>query len=209
METIRRDAAGMPYRLVFLGDYVDRGEASAQVIGYLVGLKDAGENDVILLQGNHEQAMLDFIAAPEETLSWIEWGGAQTLESYGIENVLDRPPEVLRDELVDRLPDEHFSFLMGLQSWYRAGDYVFVHAGMKPGVALEEQSDADLLWIREEFFRANPAGFGDICIVHGHTPHEETPLDLGWRINVDTGAFWTGHLTAVALSGTSRYFLST
>lgn len=209
MAMIRADAGGIPHRIIFLGDYVDRGDSSAQVIDYLIALKRDRGNRVVLLKGNHEQAMLDFIAAPDETFNWIDWGGAQTLESYGIADVMEQSPETLRDQLIEKLPDDHFKFLMELETWYEAGDYIFVHAGMRAGLPLHQQREQDLLWIRDAFFDLKPGTFGDTCIVHGHTPHEETPLDAGWRINIDTGAVWTGRLTAVVLEGTERRYLST
>lgn len=208
MERIDRDA-DMPHRIIFLGDYVDRGETSADVLEHLITLKRERGDDIVLLRGNHEQAMLDFIAAPEETVSWIEWGGGATLQSYGIDKVVGEDPEDLRDRLIERLPDSHFRCLMDLANWHVEGDYIFVHAGMRAGIPLEQQREEDLLWIRNAFFEQKPGAFGQTCIVHGHTPNEDTPLDVGWRVNVDTGAVWTGKLTAVALEGTHRRFIST
>ena len=151
--------------------------------------------------------MLDFIADPIGLETWIDWGGRETLESYGLVNVHDRSPEGLRDELVERLPDAHFHFLMNLPAWHRAGDYVFVHAGLRPGIALEQQRVQDMLWIREEFYASNADDWNKMCIVHGHTP-QNTPENLSWRINVDTGAFRSGTLTAVVLEGSERRFLT-
>lgn len=209
LSLIRQDARNRPHRVIFLGDYVDRGPASAAVIERLIELKARRGDDIVFLKGNHEQAMLDFIAAPAETASWINWGGDKTLESYGLDDIEHRAPEDLRDLFIERLPDSHFMFLMDLPLWHREGGYTFVHAGMKAGLPVEEQREKDLLWIRDPFLYAAPLAFGETCIVHGHTPDEQTPLDLGWRINIDTGAVWTGRLTAVVLDGTERRFLST
>ncbi len=195
------------HQVIFLGDYVDRGNDSAGVLDRLIAF---GEKypETIFLKGNHEQAMLDFLAVPEETESWIDWGGQQALESYGIENVLTSSPSDLRDALADLLPDEHFNFLLNLALLYQDGDYVFVHAGLKPGRPIEQQRERDLLWIRGEFYNADGEEWTGKCIVHGHTPQNK-PENISWRINVDTGAFSSGNLTAVILDGTIRRFIST
>ncbi|MGV6801572.1 MAG: metallophosphoesterase family protein [bacterium] len=194
-------------QLIFLGDYVDRGAESCGVIDTLLALQ-ARFPDTIFLRGNHEQAMLDFLADPDAMASWLEWGGDTTLESYGIQSVARRSPLDLRNELAEKLPSAHFDFLMDLKNYYQSGDYIFVHAGLRAGVPLEEQSERDLLWIRGQFFDSGPVPWGHNCIVHGHTP-EEIPVNESWRINIDTGAFWTGQLTALALEGRQRRFLHT
>lgn len=202
-----RKGTRLARQFVFLGDYVDRGPASADVLNYLIELQQGPENTVFL-RGNHEQAMLDFIAEPEAMANWIDWGGAETLLSYGIEGAQSRTPTDLRDELIERLPASHFNFLLGLQSIYECQDYIFVHAGLRSDTPLENQLDRDLLWIREAFFNSDPAQWTGRCIVHGHTP-VDFPEDAGWRINVDTGAVWTGMLSCVVLEGPTRRFLRT
>lgn len=199
-------ARDVAVRLVFLGDYIDRGPDSAGVVGRLAALK-AARPDSVFLKGNHEAAMLDFLAHPEEGKAWLDWGGMETLESYGVPSPWAKPPAALASELLDRLPGVHGSFLAGLALSHSAGDYFFVHAGVRPGVALDAQAEDDLLWIRGAFHDAKPAERPDKVIVHGHHP-VKTALDAGWRIAVDTGAVWTGVLTAVALEGETRRFIS-
>ncbi|MEM6650002.1 MAG: serine/threonine protein phosphatase, partial [Pseudomonadota bacterium] len=106
------------------------------------------------------------------------------------------------------LPDEHFQFLMDLKTSYQQEQYFFVHAGLHPDKPLEVQTERDLLWIRDEFFDEGEGQFPDIIIVHGHTPVKR-PDNLSWRINVDTGAVWSGKLTAAILEPKKRYFVST
>lgn len=152
--------------------------------------------------------MLDFLADPESMEGWLDWGGDTTLESYGVPSPLGRPLTDLRDDLADNLPDEHFTFLMNLKSFHQLGDYIFVHAGLRPGVPLAQQVDRDMLWIRDQFFRSGASWWNGNCIVHGHTPVED-PVNKSWHINTDTGAVWTGSLTAVVLEAETRRFLST
>ncbi|MEO1013772.1 MAG: metallophosphoesterase family protein [Pseudomonadota bacterium] len=195
-----------PKRLVFLGDYVDRGPASAEVIQRLISLQKE-EPKTVLLKGNHEAALLSFLEDPDRHDAWLEWGGVETMESYRVERPLARAPGDLAAELRDRMPDAHLRFLRGLRLSYEAGDYYFVHAGIRPGVALCDQDERDLLWIREAFHNAPASARPEKTIVHGHHPTRK-PLDQGWRIGVDTGAVWSGALSAVEIDGPSRRFIS-
>ncbi len=204
---IEAEAEDLKHQFVFLGDYVDRGANSAGVIDQLLAFGQKHPKTVFL-KGNHEEAMLDFLADPEGMEGWIEWGGLQTLESYGLASVDTRSPHSLRDELAEKLPDDHFRFLLDLGIYHEAGDYIFVHAGLRAGIALEQQSERDLLWIRGEFYNTSADDWGTRCIVHGHTP-QNSPINISWRINVDTGAFNSGKLTAVVLEGEDRRFVST
>ncbi|MBB5519691.1 metallophosphoesterase family protein [Amphiplicatus metriothermophilus] len=201
------DAGGARKRLVFLGDYVDRGPDSRGVLDRLAALKEA-EPDAVFLKGNHEEALLDFLEDPEGMSEWLDWGGAATLRSYGVAPEGDRAPAALAAALRARLPDAHRAFLRDLSLYEVAGDYLFVHAGLRPGLPLAEQKARDLLWIRDAFHNAPPHKRPDKVVVHGHHPVRR-PLDAGWRIDVDTGACFSGMLTAVVLEGTSRRFLST
>lgn len=197
-------------RLVFLGDYVDRGPASHAVIERLAALKEAppaGWRPPVFLKGNHEAALMDFLAAPDERPDWLDWGGVETLQSYGVEQVDRRAPHDLAEEFAARLPAAHRAFFDGLSLSYTAGDYFFAHAGVRPNVPLADQQEQDLLWIRGEFHRMAPEARPDKVVVHGHEP-QKRPLDAGWRICVDTGAVWSDVLTAVALEGASRRFIS-
>ena len=207
---VERLPEGVSPRLVMLGDYVDRGPGSRGVLDALVALKIDGGEAMVALKGNHEEAMLDFLNDPFTGAGWADHGGRETLISYGVTLPRQRndPNEWVkaRDELAAALPPEHLSFLQGLQTWTQMGDYLFVHAGVRPGIAIEDQEERDLLWIRADFLdspRASPH-----TVVHGHTPSDGPALGPG-RIGVDTGAYATGVLTAVRLEGENRSFIST
>jgi serine/threonine protein phosphatase 1 len=207
LQKINADAAGRKRRLIFLGDYVDRGASSSAVIDILLSIRSQ-EPDAVFLKGNHEEAILDFLDAPDRNEDWLHWGGDTTLESYGIEEIWSKSPARLAEELENKIPDAHLNFLKSLELWRVLGDYVFVHAGFKPGVALEDQKEKDCLWIRGEFHNAAPEARPAKVVVHGHHPVKK-PQDHGWRIAVDTGAVWSDALTAVVLDGTTRRFIST
>lgn len=207
MTQIEADAAGGRRRLVFLGDYVDRGPDSKGVIDRLIGIK-AARPETVFLKGNHEQAMLDFLGDPNRAEEWLHWGGDKTLQSYGIDEIWTKHPERLARELEKKVAGAHLEFLHALGLWTIAGDYAFVHAGFRPGVAIEEQTAEDCLWIRADFHNAEAAKRPPKTVVHGHHPVKR-PLDAGWRIDVDTGAVWSDALTAVVLEGTARRFIST
>ena len=194
-------------RLIFLGDYVDRGPASKCVIERLTAIAE-DHAETIFLKGNHEAIMLDFLVDPAEKMHWLEWGGEETLESYGVTHVLGRTGEELAADLSERLPGNHRAFLESLRLTHIEGDYVFVHAGLRPGVPLADQEEEDLLWIRKRFHDTPSKHRPDKVVVHGHQPIKK-PIDAGWRIGVDTGACWSGVLTAVVLEETKRRFLST
>lgn len=194
-------------RLIFLGDYVDRGENSKAVIDRLLAIR-AAEPDAIFLKGNHEEAILDFLDAPDRNEDWLHWGGDKTLESYGIGDIWRKTPAALGEALARQMPGAHLEFLRSLDLWRIVGDYAFVHAGFRPGVALADQKERDCLWIRAEFHSAPAEDRPREVVVHGHHPVKK-PQDLGWRIAVDTGAVWSDVLTAVVLEGTTRRFIST
>ncbi|WDI30068.1 metallophosphoesterase family protein [Hyphococcus flavus] len=205
LDEIEKDASGLDAaKLIFLGDYVDRGEHSRGVIDRLVELKHS-KSETVFLKGNHEASMLDFLDHPDDLPHWLDWGGLETLESYGVDTSLAN--EVLANELRKNMPATHHKFLQTLKLNHIEGDYLFVHAGLRPGTPLEEQTEEDMLWIRTRFHNAPKNERPEYVVVHGHTP-EERPIDDGWRINVDTGACYGGPLTAVVLEGTQRWFLS-
>lgn len=195
-----------PPVLVMLGDYVDRGAQSAEVIGRLIDLKNQaaaeGRFEFRALMGNHEETLLHFLDDPQAGPSWVEYGGGETMASYGVQRPVGRAdPEVweqTRQAFRAAFPVAHATFLRQLELMVVYGDYVFVHAGVRPGLPLERQVAADLLWIRNEFLD-NSHGL-DATVVHGHTPVEEVFVGRQ-RINVDTGAYATGVLTAVRLDG--------
>jgi len=198
---------------VFLGDYVDRGGNSKGVAGRLIsGLPDGVTP--VFLKGNHEDLLLTFLDRPGFGLNWLYNGGDVSLLSYGvpagiIRNAYYSGPAALAEAATvfrDLLPEDHLQFYRGLQFSYRAGGYFFVHAGVRPGVALDMQNEQDLIWIREDFL-SYPQDLGAV-VVHGHTP-VASPEDMHNRIGIDTLAFRTGRLTAVGLEGSRRWFLST
>ena len=195
--------------IIFLGDYIDRGFQSRQVIDVILSDRLSGF-EVHCLKGNHEEAMLQFLASADFGPRWAAYGGRETLVSYGVrpprnQNRMEEWQEV-HASLVAALPLEHEKFLMQLLPSVRIGQYGFVHAGLKPGIPFEEQQERDLLWIRDEFLNhKNPL---DVIVVHGHTPADKPYWDHR-RINVDTGAYISGRLTAVRLEADSVSFLST
>jgi len=209
-QQIRADAADFDGSkgVVYLGDFIDRGAQSRQVIDLLIEQPLAGFEAIHLL-GNHEQTMLDFLAYPQAAASWLAYGGQVCLLSYGVglgRVQMAQQVDVLRDELEARLPRSHRDFLASCRLLHAEGSYCFVHAGIRPGVPLEEQAPEDLLWIREEFTRST-ADHGCI-VVHGHSISEEVEM-LPNRIGIDTGAFYSGLLTALVLEGSEQRLLQT
>lgn len=204
---IAADSGGTPFRLVFLGDYIDRGPDSRGVLDRLCALKTKGA-EASFLKGNHEDVFLDFMRHPAENADWLDWGGAEMVASYGVKGADEMGAAALAASMRARMPAAHLDFLQSLATTARSGDYLFVHAGVRPGVALADQREQDLLWIRGEFHNAPEDKRPDAVVVHGHHPMKK-PLDAGWRIAVDTGACFTGRLTAVVLDGETRRFLST
>lgn len=203
---IAADATGAPVArkvVVYLGDYVDRGPDSAEVVETL--LHDIPDDlEPVFLKGNHEQFLLDFLSGGGRGDMWLVNGGRETLESYGLQGLDPYRPAGLAGAFSDLLPDSHRRFFEELKPWHREGDYVFVHAGIRPGVALEDQREQDLLWIRGAFLD-DPRDHGFI-VVHGHTIDREPDIQPN-RIGIDTGAFATGRLTCLVLEGAERRFL--
>jgi serine/threonine protein phosphatase 1 len=211
LRLIRVDAAsagGLECVAVFLGDYVDRGPMSFEVIDRLINTPLPGFRHVFL-KGNHEAMMLGFLTGVVDDL-WIDNGGGETLRSYGIDDLslfIDvRGLETARRALDAAMPPSHRRFLDGLGLSHVEGDYAFVHAGIRPGLALAEQRERDLLWIRGPFLSA--CGSFGLRIVHGHTIAPEPEVHSN-RIGIDTGAFYSGRLTCVVLEGDEVRFLST
>jgi serine/threonine protein phosphatase 1 len=192
------------WRIVHLGDYVDRGPESKQVIDFLI---EAGRDSrITTLCGNHDIAMLDFLATPDAAGLFARYGGDATGRSYGVDMRFGATAELAacHSALDAAVPQAHRDFLHGLKFSAEIGDFFFCHAGIRPGVLLDKQDPKDLIWIREAFLRHS--GLHPKVIVHGHTPME-LPEVLPNRVNVDTGAFFTGVLTALVIEGAEKRIL--
>lgn len=205
---VRQDAQAVADRrvLVFLGDYVDRGLESREVIDFLLADPLPGF-ETVFLKGNHDAWLLEFLGDAALGGSWLPAGGNATLVSYGV----SAPPgpdylESLRKAFVQAIPDAHRAFLEGLALQHVEGGYAFSHAGIRPGTALAEQLEEDLLWGRDEFI-SDRTDHGKV-VVHGHFFTAEPDIQCN-RIGIDTGAYATGRLTCLVLQGRSQRFLST
>jgi serine/threonine protein phosphatase 1 len=194
--------------LVFVGDLIDRGPSSAQVLERLRTYHREGIRTVFLL-GNHEEVLLRILGGDAELITkWRWFGGSECLQSYGVDP--DQLARVTDDEALrlvrEAIPREHVEFLESFVDSCRFGDYLFVHAGVRPGVELEQQRQADLRWIREPFL-LDDSDHGFV-VVHGHTITREVE-DRPNRIGIDTGAYRTGVLTALAIEGPERWLIAT
>jgi serine/threonine protein phosphatase 1 len=182
---------------VFLGDYIDRGPDSREVLDLLIARSQ--RHEMIFLKGNHEVLIEQFLRKPETLATWRQVGGSRTLLSYGVTpsfNPDAAERAALARRLADVLPPAHMQFFRSLQRSFICGEFFFVHAGVRPGVPLSQQTDEDLFWIREKFLK-HPDKFEKI-IVHGHTPVAEVEVHPN-RINIDTGAFATGLLSCLRM----------
>ncbi|CAK0741074.1 serine/threonine protein phosphatase 1 [Azospirillaceae bacterium] len=212
-EMISADAAKLPAEvlrvLVFLGDYIDRGPDARGVVDRLMTMPLPGFK-TLCLRGNHEETMLHFLEDLGAGAGWLAYGGVATMLSYGMRLPADLPPrqrlQSAQKMLREQLPVDHLHWLRGLPHYAELGGYIFVHAGIRPGVPLERQRDEDMVWIREEFLNST-ADFGKV-VVHGHTIAMQAE-SLPNRIGIDTGAYVTGHLTCVVLEGDRRRFIHT
>ena len=184
-----RDAGDL---LLFIGDYVDRGPQSSDVVDLLVQLKRAGGN-FAFLKGNHEKMLLDFYVEQKDQMLYVANGGAETIASY-VEGAIGRKAFVL--------PEDHLEFLLSLKLYHETEDYIFVHAGLRDGIPLPEQTEEDLLWIREEFIYS--AFDWNKRVIFGHTALE-TPFVTPGKIGIDTGAVYGNKLTAVELPAMKFY----
>lgn len=206
-DSTRRPA--LAKRIVFLGDYVDRGPRSKEVIDLVLDAAPRGM-EVVTLMGNHEEMMHRFLRDISVGRSWMLNGGDATLESYGVAapRMLSSNAEYRRAqaEFDALLPERHLRFLQELAVTHIAGDYLFVHAGLRPGLPLDRQEQDDLIWIRDEFLDSD-VDFGKL-VVHGHSIVREPQLRPN-RIGIDTGAYASNRLTCLVLEGTAHEFLST
>lgn len=196
-------------QLVFLGDYVDRGAQSAQVLAQLHELAHRAPDSVTCLMGNHEKMLLDFLDDPAgRGMRWLVNGGIPTLESYGITGLApDAPVEDLTDAsdaLAAAMPEGMGDWIRALPRRYRTGNLVCVHAALNPARPPEDQDERALLWGHRDFTRV-PRADG-IWVVHGHTIVREPMIEAG-RISIDTGAYQSGRLTAAAMDAEGCRFL--
>jgi serine/threonine protein phosphatase 1 len=208
---IERDIEARPAKrnyIVFLGDLVDRGPQSAEVVERLRRYRPRHARPVFLA-GNHEEVLLEILGGRADIIpDWIKFGGAECAASYGVD--VDRMRRMPEEEalalLRTHVPRGHIEFLESFGDTFSFGDYLFVHAGIRPGIGLDDQARRDLRWIREPFLSdAKEHGF---VVVHGHTivpGVEERPN----RIGIDTGAYRSGILTALAVEDEERWYLST
>jgi serine/threonine protein phosphatase 1 len=194
--------------LVFVGDLIDRGPESRGVLERLRTYRHPRLKSVFLM-GNHEEYALRVLAGDRDVLKfWLEYGGKEFVASYGLDGdaLLTMEEGEALAKVRRAVPDEHRRFLKSFADTFRFGDYLFVHAGVRPGLALDEQSRADLRWIREPFLE--DSGDHGFVVVHGHTIVDEVQ-ERPNRIGIDTGAYRTGVLTALVIEGAERRFLST
>jgi serine/threonine protein phosphatase 1 len=190
--------------VVYLGDYVDRGPDTRGVLDLLIEHPLPGFRS-IHLKGNHEEMLLSCLRDPARAARpWLHNGGEQAVESYGV--APRGSPQAVRDAFADCLPPAHLAFLEGLALYHVEGDYLFVHAGIRPGIPLDRQAPADLLWIRDLFLES-PADHGRV-VVHGHTPVAEPEFRPN-RIGIDTWAFASGRLSCLVLWDAERSILRT
>lgn len=205
-------AAAVSRRVVlYLGDYIDRGEKSADVIDFLIDHPISG-CEQYFLKGNHEEMLLTFLDDPSIGSMWMFNGGDATLLSYGGgaqgETLGAARMMAMQRSLCEKLPERHLAFLRALRLYHIEGGYVFVHAGVAPGRPIEEQDSQDLLWIRDEFMQStDDHGY---CVVHGHTICEQPDFRANRiGIDTDTGAYFSGVLTCLVLEGQEQRLLQT
>lgn len=204
----RDRGSGARTQYIFLGDLIDRGPDSCGVVERLMALAATGMNARFLM-GNHEEVFLRAIRGDIRALRFlVRIGGRETLLSYGIseEDYRSLDFEELAVLATLKVPAAHLAFLERFENMIALGDYLFVHAGLRPGVAIEDQARSDLCWIREEFLNHRDS-FGKM-VVHGHSITQDIDVRAN-RIGIDTGAFASGKLAAIGLEGEERWFLST
>ncbi len=194
--------------LAFVGDLIDRGPNSAQVLERLRTYSHPRVRTVFIL-GNHEEVLLRILGGEADLITkWRWFGGAECLKSYGVEpeRLAGMSDEDALELIRSAIPKEHVAFLETFDDSCRFGDYLFVHAGIRPGVEVDQQRQSDLRWIREPFlFDETDHGF---VVVHGHTIRSDVEIRPN-RIGIDTGAYRTGVLTSLAIDGADSWLLDT
>ncbi|MDB5706273.1 MAG: serine/threonine protein phosphatase [Sphingomonas bacterium] len=199
----RRDSPRARDYLILLGDLIDRGPDSRGVVEFLMNLPADGMR-IVFLMGNHEEMMLRVLGdEPEALHQWLTYGGYEFAQSYGVEvgRLAVLSPVDAAEKIRGAIPRSHIAFIEGFADSFTFGDYLFVHAGLRPGKSLAEQDTHDLRWIREEFL--DDTSDHGCMVVHGHTISAE-PEELENRIGIDTGAYQSGVLTAVRIEGDQR-----
>ncbi|MGB4826814.1 MAG: metallophosphoesterase [Paracoccaceae bacterium] len=202
-----------PAPVVHVGDLVDRGPDSRGVIDHLMrGIAEGC--DWVVLKGNHDRMFSRFLDDPHDPepglrsdLSWLHprLGGAETLASYGVRAAGDRPVEPVHRDAVAAVPQAHRDFLHARPAWHQIGEVLFVHAGIRPGIAIEDQTETDLVWIRGPFL-IEAVSFGPL-VVHGHTAID-APTHYGNRVNIDSSAAYGGPLSAIVIEGREVFHLT-
>lgn len=212
IKRLEADAVGrgkMPTRLIVLGDLIDRGPHSRNVLELVMRMQLQNDDHFVVLRGNHEEMLL---ASAEGDASaqrlWLANGGDATLRSYGLDpaGFVELTPEQRGGALRQAIGAEMLAWLASLPVRFLSGDYFFCHAGIRPGIALAKQRREDLLWIRNDFVSSDR--WHGAVVVHGHNEASDAEVRAN-RINVDTAAYRTGQLTAVGLQGPFRWFIST
>nr|WP_256369262.1 metallophosphoesterase family protein [Ruegeria sp. HKCCA5426] len=212
LSRIEKDG-GPDARVVFLGDYVDRGPNSRGVLDLLIEGRRAGRNWV-MVKGNHDRMMARFVQDAEIadthlpiTLNWLHprLGGRETLASYGV--MIDDTDRIYQacERARDAVPQAHLDFINALPTYHTEDDLLFVHAGIRPGAPLDQQSENDLVWIRHEFLR--DTNTHPWLIVHGHTPVDQAE-HCGNRVNLDTGAGYGRPLSSAVFQGRQCWLLT-
>ncbi|WP_298289371.1 metallophosphoesterase family protein [Novosphingobium sp.] len=191
--------------LILLGDLIDRGPDSRAVVDRVIQLVQTGK--VRVLAGNHEEMLLVSMQSEDALRHFLRHGGKETLFSYGLkpEEYSQSTLEDLIGRMAELVPADHVDFFHAMEDRIVIGDYLFVHAGIRPGVPVEEQTRSDLRWIRQEFLQHDQ--WHGHMVVHGHTITQE-PDVLPNRIGIDTGAYASGRLTALGIEGEDRWFVS-
>lgn len=206
-DLIQRDLADRPierWRMVLLGDYVDRGPDSRGVLDWVAARLAEGRTTAVL--GNHDAMFLEAMEMDDgPTLElWLRIGGQQTVASFGVTEIPDGPG-TLRRHLLAEVPERYRSLLRGLPLTHLAGDYLLVHAGIDPERALDDQRREDLIWIRRPFLDSDSEH--PVVVVHGHTPTDEIEIRPN-RIGLDTGAVFGGRLSCLVIDGDKRRYMA-
>ena len=195
------------YRIVVLGDIIDRGEFSRHVVDFLMARQRT--EPITVLRGNHEDMLLRALASPEYLLEWRKYGGLETMLSFRVDMsglMKGRDIESTHASFVEKFGQERVAYLRSLPYSMHSGDYFFCHAGIRPNRAIAEQDLNDLIWIRDEFLTSSQQH--EKFIIHGHTPVERIDLRTN-RLNLDTGAYLTGRLTCAVFEGNTASIFDT